>query len=69
MFPQISRESAEVLFDRFFSDNFVDIIFTFFTISHRPPVVAHSVVLHLEHGDHPDRLETGRCRSDLEEKG
>ena len=23
------------------------------------PVAAHSVMFHLEHGDHPDRLETG----------
>ena len=29
----------------------------------------HTVVFHLEHGDHPDRLETGRRRSYLEGKG
>ena len=35
-----------------------------------PSLVTHSVVFHLEHGGgHPDRLETGRCRSDLEGKG
>ena len=34
-----------------------------------PSVVAHSVVFHLEHGYHPDGLETGRCLSDLEGKG
>ena len=29
----------------------------------------HTLECYLEHGDHPDRLETGRCRSDLEGAG
>ena len=37
--------------------------------SRRPSVVAHSFMFHLEYGGHPDRLETGRCRSYLEGKG
>ena len=37
--------------------------------SRRPSVAARSLVFHLEHGGHPDRLETGRCRSYLEGKG
>ena len=32
-------------------------------------VVAHSVVFYLKHVDHPDRPETGRRFSFLEEKG